>query len=123
VKKIALLFSLLIFFKPLIPVMEYIVDYDYIATVLCVNKEKPQMHCNGKCHLMKELARASENEKPQSDKKNLHQEQEVLFCELPVHYNFSTTEIAFVTKNQTGYSNLYSHINSVSIFHPPAFIS
>ena len=32
---------------------------------------KPELECNGKCHLMKELAKASEAEKPlSSDKKS-----------------------------------------------------
>ena len=29
---------------------------DYIIAKYCVNKDKPEMHCNGKCHLMKQLA-------------------------------------------------------------------
>ena len=67
------------------PVVEYIVNYDYISKVLCVNKAKPQMHCNGKCHLMKKLAAASENEKPaSSDKKSQQSAQHDWISELPV---------------------------------------
>ncbi len=46
--------------KPVLPVVEYMVNYDYISKVLCENKAKPKLKCNGKCHLMKELAKASE---------------------------------------------------------------
>ncbi|MEN9488966.1 MAG: hypothetical protein RL494_1231 [Bacteroidota bacterium] len=68
------------FLKPVLPVVEYVVNYEYISKVLCVNKDKPKLQCNGKCHLMKELAKASENEKPiSSDKKFSVQENEVLF--------------------------------------------
>ena len=28
---------------------------DYIASVLCENKDKPEMHCNGHCQLTKKL--------------------------------------------------------------------
>lgn len=49
------------FFKPVLPVVEYVVLYDYIKNELCVNKDKPEMECNGKCHLMKELAHASDS--------------------------------------------------------------
>lgn len=35
--------------------VHYSVNYDYYAHVLCVNKNRPSLHCNGKCHLKKEL--------------------------------------------------------------------
>ncbi|WPQ62907.1 hypothetical protein SIO70_31585 [Chitinophaga sancti] len=37
--------------------LEYKVNQDYIASVLCENKDKPEMHCNGKCQLKKQLER------------------------------------------------------------------
>ena len=85
--------------KPILPVVEYVVNYEYISKVLCVNKDKPMLHCNGKCQLMKELAKASENEKPISDKKIAAQEFEVLFFEnlksfeVTSRFYFSTTQI------------------------------
>ena len=122
-KKMAFIFAMLIFCKPVVPVIEYIVNYDYIATVLCENKEKPQMHCNGKCHLMKELAKASETEKPQqSEKKSSHHETEVLFFHEAQNVAFTTVVPVMVSKPVPGYKNLYSHIDSASIFHPPIFI-
>lgn len=39
---------------------EYAVNKEYIAATLCENKAKPQMHCNGQCHLKKELAKTSD---------------------------------------------------------------
>jgi len=38
------------------PVVDYAINYDYIVNVLCENKGKPEMQCNGKCYLTKELA-------------------------------------------------------------------
>jgi hypothetical protein len=35
----------------------------YIATELCVNRDKPQMHCNGKCYLMRKLKQAEQKER------------------------------------------------------------
>ncbi|WP_303309833.1 hypothetical protein [Hymenobacter sp. BT730] len=37
---------------------------DYVARVLCVNRNKPQMRCNGKCHLAKRL-KAADAAQPQ----------------------------------------------------------
>jgi hypothetical protein len=110
--------------KPLLPVVEYVINYEYISEVLCVNKDKPKMHCNGKCHLMKELAKASENEKPiSSDKKNASQEFEVLFFEEIKSFKISPIYFHIKEKVNTNYSNLYFHMNSDSVFHPPTILS
>jgi hypothetical protein len=119
-------FSLLL--KPVFPFVEYAVNYNYITKVLCVNKAKPVLKCNGKCHLMKQLANAAEEESANdksnsSDKKENHINIEILFY----------TEIKSLVSNQTrfqnqntvndNYSNLYSYKTSFSIFHPPAVVS
>lgn len=108
--------------KPVIPVLDYIINYDYIAKELCENKAKPEMHCNGKCHLMKELAKASEGEK-QQDKKNVHQELELLFCEPVAAFEFAVVVTIPAKRVQPLYNNLYSHQDTVSVFHPPVYIS
>lgn len=36
---------------------------DYIAKYLCENRDKPQLHCNGNCVLMKKIRKAQEKEK------------------------------------------------------------
>ena len=109
--------------KPILPVVEYVVNYEYISKVLCVNKDKPMLHCNGKCQLMKELAKASENEKPISDKKIAVQEFEVLFFENIKSFEVKPRFYFISTQINDSYSNFYSHLNSCSVFHPPTFIS
>jgi hypothetical protein len=49
------LLYLLAMVKPVMPIIEYYANYDYIATVLCENKDKPYLECNGKCYLEKQL--------------------------------------------------------------------
>ena len=49
-------------FKLYTPYISYKINYDYIANVLCENKDKPAMNCNGKCHLNKELKKTAEKE-------------------------------------------------------------
>ena len=51
-----------VLFIPLNPVIHYILHKKYYAEVLCVNKDKPKMHCNGKCHLKKELKEKENNQ-------------------------------------------------------------
>ena len=38
---------------------------DYVARVLCINRDKPQLHCNGKCHLAKQLRAVDKAEQKQ----------------------------------------------------------
>lgn len=42
---------LLVLVQPAIPILEYLINYDYIVNELCENKEKPILTCNGKCYL------------------------------------------------------------------------
>jgi hypothetical protein len=125
VKKIIIIVILAIFLKPILPVIDYVINYDYISKVLCENKAKPELKCNGKCHLMKELAKASEDEKPiNSDKKyNSKQEIELLYCNEVSEINFR--QIYFHNKTSVGdnYANLYFHTVSCSVFHPPTIIT
>ncbi|MCB0276693.1 MAG: hypothetical protein KDI06_17885 [Calditrichaeota bacterium] len=48
--------------KPFFPLLDYYLNYDYIATVLCINRDKPALKCDGKCHLKKELLEANDPE-------------------------------------------------------------
>lgn len=60
---VIVIIALTMLIKPLSPVVEYVVNYNYIATVLCVNKAKPQLQCNGKCYLVEQLRKnAGQNE-------------------------------------------------------------
>ncbi len=49
------LLYLLAMVRPVMPIIEYYANYDYIATVLCENKDKPYLECNGKCYLKKQM--------------------------------------------------------------------
>ena len=38
---------------------------NYITAELCINKNRPELHCNGRCYLMKKLKQAEEKEQKQ----------------------------------------------------------
>lgn len=122
-KNLVFLIAFTVLIKPVFPVFEYLINYDYIRTELCVNRVKPELKCNGKCHLMKELAAASEKEKPASqDKKSTSFEiTDLFFHELIV----SCIPAKECTEFQTGnfhYNSNYNYAVTNSIFHPPAVI-
>lgn len=110
--------------KPAIPFLEYIVNYDYIVKELCENKEKPALKCNGKCHLMKQLAKSAEEDKnTSSDKKlNVKQEIEVLFYQDFVAHSFKIPFVFTDKKVNSVYQNLYSLTAIQLTFHPPTFL-
>lgn len=122
VKKMAFVISLLFLFRPVLPVVEYLANYDYIVEKLCENREKPKMQCNGKCHLMKELAKASEHEKPLSDKKQATAEHDVVlfFASVLPQLSFLTTHYNESASN-FHYHNNYSRLSAYFLLRPPGF--
>lgn len=123
-KKTVFIIALIVFLKPIFPVLDYMVNYEYISNVLCENKAKPMMQCNGKCHLMKELAKANENDKStSSDKKGYTPVLELLFFQEINSYTFITFSLLDKEKINSNYSILYSNANLESLFRPPIFVS
>lgn len=115
------------FLKPVFPVLDYAINYDYISKELCENKDKPNSCCEGKCYLKKELAKeansdTSTDKSNSSNKKNFNQEQEILFYQeskTTVIENFHFIQKSTLDRN---YSNHYSYLDSSSVFRPPIFI-
>jgi len=125
VKKALFIIALALFLKPVFPFIEYVVNYEYITKSLCVNKEKPQMQCNGKCHLMKELAKAAETEKPISSDKKINAKQfveELFFQDLTALINQPVYTL-HKQRVASNYSNLYYYQVDHFVFHPPTFIA
>ncbi len=58
---VALLFIFTINFKSFLTV-NYLVNVSEITELFCVNKEKPQLQCNGKCHLASQLIETEKDE-------------------------------------------------------------
>lgn len=88
-KKIAvfsLLFIMLLQISGKLAVFAYYqINKKYISENLCENRNNPQLHCNGKCHLAKELAK--EENRRQSPNNTLKLEKDlVLYSE---SYNFN----------------------------------
>jgi GMP synthase PP-ATPase subunit len=94
-------------------------NQNYIAKVLCVNKERPLMHCNGHCYLMKKLKEITEKEKKQEEKENLNRVFTSFFQE-PFQMIFTEPRI-FQLQQLTfpAYKYRYSSNFTDTIFRPP----
>jgi hypothetical protein len=60
---------------------------NYIASKLCENRDKPWLHCGGRCYFVKKIKQAEEKDKSgeRQTQKNLFQE---AFCPAPAHLKF-----------------------------------
>ncbi|MGZ4033428.1 MAG: hypothetical protein ACXVPU_10980 [Bacteroidia bacterium] len=96
--------------------IHYQLNKDYISKNLCENKNKPMMHCNGKCHLMKQLAEQSKKES-NSPFQNLKEKFEVQYFSTvePIRFNGFNKEI----KPNSQYSFFIPKAALNSVFHPP----
>ena len=115
------IFLFSVVFRPAFPFLDYVVNYHYIVTELCENKNAPELSCNGTCHLKKELAKAYKNDVPASNEKKAETVETVILfiVNLPV-FCFETAHKTHLKINSV-YKNLYSHLDTVSVFRPPAF--
>lgn len=118
-KIFVIILTLIMTFKPVLPLVDYAVNYDYISEVLCINKDKPELKCNGKCHLQNELAKASDDSSEQNNQENNLKISQVEFSSLHV-FSISISAISEpLESNIPLFNNNYSYLPSYSIFHPP----
>jgi|GEM_PF-5237619 len=61
------IFALFILFRPVFPIVKYLLFQEYIASEL-ENKDKPQIHCDEKCHLAKELSKVIDDSPSSAEK-------------------------------------------------------
>lgn len=110
--------------RPVMPIISYAVNYEYISTELCENKDDVEMECNGKCHLKKELAKEIQENNPASESKKVNfAETSMLFCSDILPFTFEKMFFDEEVQNVTSYSNLYQKEDAYTIFHPPAILS
>lgn len=94
----------------------YNIDPVGFIEAFCENQDKPELQCNGKCHLKKV---SQTQEKEQKSPENIIDFKELtLYPNLIVEFDFLYESI---TKSNTPkfYKNLYTYSNSNDCFHPP----
>src|ERR1700761_3957541 len=87
----------------------------YIATKLCENRDKPWLHCNGKCYLIKKIKQAEEkqNSEERQSQKNLFQE--ALFTQKPeIRFYSSVLQVLQVPNHR-----IMLPMVNLPIFQPP----
>ena len=96
--------------------LDFWLNKDYIAANFCVNKNKPQMHCNGKCFLAKEKQDAEkQNQQPNSDRKDKFEIQPFF---LPATTSLNCYGVSVSILYGTGRNDLLAGCTH-KLFHPP----
>ena len=103
-------------FNKLFIVLDFRLNRNYIAQNLCVNRNKPQMHCNGKCHMMKVMKQ--EQKKDQDNPERKAENKFELICaeyyQTRFNQGITITAINYPRLKETIYSGF-----STASFHPP----
>lgn len=101
-------------------VVDYQVHKARITELFCVNKDKPQLQCNGKCHLAKQLRKASDSESKAPGSGFAKVKYEVI-----VPFRFQVISPVRIPLSVQRYaptaSALYAFSPMHGVFHPPAF--
>jgi hypothetical protein len=116
---LTLVFALFFQFSVKIGVVGYfMLNQEYIENVLCINRDKPELNCKGRCQLKKQLQKSEANERklPFTSVKEIIEI--VVFCE--------ALEIAFKPVLAPQHANRFFSYPFVCIeasldapFHPP----
>lgn len=119
VKIAAIFLSVFLLTKPLLPFLEYATFYDYIKNELCENKDAPELQCNGKCHLAKQIVKAGDSDTGNEKNQSLKIEISIVYFQ-EINQNY----LSLISKDNnlkinTSYNNTYKFNYTNVVFHPP----
>lgn len=69
----------------------YHFNKDYIARVLCENRNKPQLHCDGKCYLAKRLKAQQDKHDKETTERIQNTSPIQLYCEAGFQFDFEAS--------------------------------
>lgn len=105
-------------FSKVVILTEFKINQNYIARNLCVNRNKPELHCNGKCHLRKQLAKDDAEQNAPLSKIKFEKFEVALFFEKNQIKHFVFFESFDRPEFYIFDEGFVSSFNS-EIFHPP----
>lgn len=104
--------------KPAIPYMEYLARKDFIIENFCINRNKKEMKCNGKCHLKeqvrKDASQPLDKNAPYPPQNDRNEGTDYL-----IGQKMTNRPQQFQALLWTNYSMDYTFQYIQTIFHPP----
>ncbi|MFD2934254.1 hypothetical protein [Spirosoma flavum] len=70
-------------------IAHYQLNKEYIARVLCENRNRPELHCDGKCYLARRLQAQQDKQDKETTERVHNMPLMQLFCESGFYFNFS----------------------------------
>lgn len=102
---------------PLAVYSYYYANKGFIASVLCENKDKPRLHCNGKCYLQKQLKKAEQQEN--KDRAAVTTTEPLVYLVHAPLQNHSPMPTVVAPVYPVYHSGGYSYVFAASCFQPP----
>ncbi len=101
--------------------IDFKINQDFIAKVLCIKKDVPNNGCQGNCHLKKQLSKTEEIPASEELPNNL-------ITKLKVEAVFTDKEKksvieAKLIKKQFEFPSFYIEPNIIGLDHPPKFVA
>lgn len=114
-----LLATLLPSISPWGTIMYYNANKAYIARVLCENRDRPQLHCDGKCYLAKKLKAQQDRQDKETTSRVQNAPTITLFCSDRFSFNFTRLILADLASTVPDYLLKTYLIPQVALFQPP----
>jgi hypothetical protein len=96
---------------------DFYLNRAYIAKNFCVNKDKPMMHCDGKCYLSKKITAQEKQDQQSPVSKNERFDMAPFFVPKPfaIKNTLTISKSRYFIRNENSTLSFHS-----SIFHPPS---
>ncbi|MDX5346912.1 MAG: hypothetical protein LPJ89_03240 [Hymenobacteraceae bacterium] len=99
----------------------YRANLDYVATELCQNREKPDLHCEGKCFLSEQIQKVDDTEKENAAPSKTTSVEFPVFL-VPANLQLTNTIRSEVTLPVSPVSYRYPAGYKANLLHPPQFL-
>ena len=103
--------------QPIMPLIEYQTNKEYIASVLCENRNKPELACDGKCYLNKKIKESKNHDSHEHSLPQIDLSKYPISMVEDLSYNYDNNNV-FITHK---YLKIGAHPNKIttSLFRPP----
>lgn len=106
-------------FSSYLIILDYQVNKKYIATHLCVNRDHPEMKCEGKCYLCKRIRKENKKDQDSSGHGWNYKFQDLVYQETP---DFACILCVSTTGWHSFYDESLPSSFIASFFHPPQYL-
>lgn len=95
------------------------INKEYIARVLCENRDRPELHCDGQCYLAKRLKTEQEKQDRQTTERVQNTPVLSLYTQPLMCFNFLPKVPVLPTKTHFIYQLLSYSAPLADLLHPP----